>query len=116
MDSAAGGLGSVTDERNGNVRVTLDGETEVLRPPSEKDVDKQMIVDCGGCSRARDSRRESSRADPPLLGTAPPPDHPLSAQERDERRSASADDKEARALEVLVGGDFETDDDPTARY
>jgi hypothetical protein len=45
MDSAAGGLGSVTDERNGNVRVTLDGETEVLRPPSEKDVDKQMIVD-----------------------------------------------------------------------
>jgi hypothetical protein len=49
-------------------------------------------------------------------GTAPPPDHPLSAQERDERRSASADDKEARALEVLVGGDFETDDDPTARY
>ncbi len=38
-------VGSVTEERNGNVRVTLGGETEVLRPPREKDVDKQTIVD-----------------------------------------------------------------------
>jgi hypothetical protein len=38
-------VGSVTEERNGNVKVTLGGETEVLRPPREKDVDKQTIVD-----------------------------------------------------------------------
>jgi hypothetical protein len=38
-------VGSVTEERNGNVEVTLGGETEVLRPPREKDVDTQMIVD-----------------------------------------------------------------------
>ena len=38
-------VGSVTEEHNGNVRVTLGGETEVLRPPIEKDVDKQTIVD-----------------------------------------------------------------------
>jgi hypothetical protein len=38
-------LGSVTEEPNGNVKVTLGGETEVLRPPREKDVDRQMIVD-----------------------------------------------------------------------
>jgi hypothetical protein len=38
-------VGSVTEERNGNVRVTLGGETEVLRPPRGKDVDKGTIVD-----------------------------------------------------------------------
>jgi hypothetical protein len=38
-------VGCVSEERNGNVKVTLGGETEVLRPPREKDVDKQMIVD-----------------------------------------------------------------------
>jgi len=38
-------VGSVTEERNGNVEVTLGGETEVLRPPRDKDVDRQMIVD-----------------------------------------------------------------------
>lgn len=38
-------VGSVTEEHNGNVKVTLGGETEVLRPPREKDVDKQTIVD-----------------------------------------------------------------------
>jgi hypothetical protein len=38
-------VGSVTEEHNGNVKVTLGGETEMLRPPREKDVDKQMIVD-----------------------------------------------------------------------
>jgi hypothetical protein len=38
-------VGSVTEERNGNLMVTLGGETEVLRPPRGKDVDKQMIVD-----------------------------------------------------------------------
>jgi hypothetical protein len=38
-------VSSVTEERNGNVKVTLGGETEVLRPPREKDVDKQTIGD-----------------------------------------------------------------------
>jgi hypothetical protein len=38
-------VGSVTEERNGNVKVTLGRETEVLQPPREKDVEKQRIVD-----------------------------------------------------------------------
>jgi type II secretory pathway component HofQ len=38
-------VGTVTEEHNGNVKVTIGPETEVLRPPREKDVDKQMIVD-----------------------------------------------------------------------
>jgi hypothetical protein len=38
-------VGSVTEEHNGNVKVTLGGQTEVLRPPREKDVDKQTVVD-----------------------------------------------------------------------
>ena len=38
-------MGSVEEEDNGNLRVTLGGETEVLRPPREKDIDKQTIVD-----------------------------------------------------------------------
>lgn len=38
-------VGSVTEERNGNVKVQLGGETEVLRRPPDKDVDKQTIVD-----------------------------------------------------------------------
>lgn len=38
-------VGSVTEEDNGNVTVTLGNETEVLRPPRDKDVDVQQIVD-----------------------------------------------------------------------
>jgi hypothetical protein len=38
-------IGSVTEEDNGNVRVALGDETEVLRRPHGKDVDEQMIVD-----------------------------------------------------------------------
>jgi len=38
-------VGSVTEKHNGNVEVTLGNETEVLRPPREKDVDTQTIVD-----------------------------------------------------------------------
>jgi len=38
-------VGTVTEEHNGNVKVTLGDETEVLRPPREKDVDKDLIVD-----------------------------------------------------------------------
>ena len=38
-------IGAVTEERDGNLVVTLGGETEVLRRPDGKDVDEQMIVD-----------------------------------------------------------------------
>jgi hypothetical protein len=38
-------LGAVTEERNGKLKVELGGETEVLQPPDDKDVDRQMIVD-----------------------------------------------------------------------
>ena len=38
-------VGSVTEEHNGNVKITLGSETEVLRPPREKDVDKETIVE-----------------------------------------------------------------------
>ena len=47
--------------------------------------------------------------------SAPPPDHPLSAQERDEERQSSAADEKARVLESLTGGDFDPDDDPADR-
>ena len=48
--------------------------------------------------------------------SAPPPDHPLSAEERDEDQSKSADDEKARVLESFAGGtDFDPDDGPTAR-
>jgi hypothetical protein len=38
-------IATVTEEHNGKLEVTLGGETEVLQPPRDKDVDKQMIVD-----------------------------------------------------------------------
>ncbi|MGZ4335033.1 MAG: type II toxin-antitoxin system HicA family toxin [Gaiellaceae bacterium] len=38
-------VGTVEEEHNGKVRVTLGDETEVLQPQREKDVDGQMIVD-----------------------------------------------------------------------
>lgn len=38
-------VGAIADAPNGNVKVTLGGETEVLRPPPEKDIDRQLIVD-----------------------------------------------------------------------
>ena len=38
-------LGSVTQERNGKLKVELGGEVEVLTPPRGKDVDRQTIVD-----------------------------------------------------------------------
>ena len=46
--------------------------------------------------------------------SAPPADHPLSAQERDEERWSSADDEKARVLDSLAGGSFDPDD-PAAR-
>jgi len=38
-------VGTTTQEHNGKVKVELGGETEVLQPPNDKDVDRQMIVD-----------------------------------------------------------------------
>jgi hypothetical protein len=38
-------VGTVTEEHNGKLRVTLGGETEVLEPPRGKDVDVEMLVD-----------------------------------------------------------------------
>jgi hypothetical protein len=38
-------LGTTTREPNGKVKVELGGQTEVLRPPDGKDVDRQLIVD-----------------------------------------------------------------------
>lgn len=39
------GIGTVAEEHNGKLRVTLGPETEVLHRPRGKDVDTQMIVD-----------------------------------------------------------------------
>jgi hypothetical protein len=38
-------VGTATAEHNGKLKVTLGGETEVLQPPREKDIDQQLIVD-----------------------------------------------------------------------
>ncbi len=38
-------IGSASEEPNGALRVTLGGETEVLRRPHGKDIDVQMVVD-----------------------------------------------------------------------
>ena len=38
-------VGTTTQEPNGKVKVELGGQTEVLQPPNDKDVDRQMIVD-----------------------------------------------------------------------
>ena len=38
-------VGTVIEEHNGKVKVTLGSETEVLQPPRDKDIDKQLIVD-----------------------------------------------------------------------
>jgi hypothetical protein len=38
-------VGTVDEEHNGKVRVTLGGETEVFQPPRDKDADAQTIVD-----------------------------------------------------------------------
>jgi hypothetical protein len=38
-------VGTTTEEHNGKVRVTVGPETEVLRPPHDKDIDEQTLVD-----------------------------------------------------------------------
>lgn len=38
-------LGTVTEEHNGKVRVTVGGMSEVFQPPREKDVDEELLSD-----------------------------------------------------------------------
>jgi hypothetical protein len=38
-------VGTTTQEPNGKLKVELGGQTEVLQPPTGKDVDRQLIVD-----------------------------------------------------------------------
>ncbi|HLX18983.1 MAG TPA: hypothetical protein VKR23_02420 [Gaiellaceae bacterium] len=38
-------VGTVDQEHNGRLRVTLGSETEVFDPPRDKDIDEQMAVD-----------------------------------------------------------------------
>ena len=38
-------LGTVTEEHNGKVRVTVGGVSEVFQPPGEKDVDEELLSD-----------------------------------------------------------------------
>jgi hypothetical protein len=38
-------VGTAVQQHNGKVKVTIGTETEVMRPPRGKDVDKQTIVD-----------------------------------------------------------------------
>ena len=38
-------VGTTTQEPNGKVKVELGGETQVLQPPDDKDVDRQTILD-----------------------------------------------------------------------
>ena len=38
-------VGTATQEPNGKVKVELGGETQVLQPPDDKDVDRQTILD-----------------------------------------------------------------------
>ena len=38
-------VGTTTREPNGKVGVELGGETKVLHPPDDKDLDRQLIVD-----------------------------------------------------------------------
>ncbi len=38
-------LGTVTEEHNGKVTVTVGGESEVFQPPRGKDVDEELLSD-----------------------------------------------------------------------
>jgi hypothetical protein len=38
-------LGTVTEEHNGKVRVTVGAVSEVFQPPREKDVDEELLSD-----------------------------------------------------------------------
>jgi hypothetical protein len=41
-------VGTVSEEHDGKLKVTLGDRTEMLRPPHGKDVDPQMLVDVRG--------------------------------------------------------------------
>jgi hypothetical protein len=41
-------VGSVSEERDGTLRVTIGDQKQVFRPPHSKDVDQQMMVDLRG--------------------------------------------------------------------
>ena len=38
-------IGTVDEEHNGKLKVTLGPETEVFTPPEDKDIDRQTLVD-----------------------------------------------------------------------
>ena len=38
-------VGTVTEEQNGKVTVTVGGVSEVFHPPREKDVDEELLSD-----------------------------------------------------------------------
>jgi len=38
-------LGTVTEEHNGKLKVTIGGVSEVIQPPREKDVDEELLSD-----------------------------------------------------------------------
>ena len=38
-------IGTVTEEHNGKLKVEIGPETEVFTPPSDKDIDRQTLVD-----------------------------------------------------------------------
>lgn len=38
-------IGTVTEEHNGKLKVEIGPETEVLTPPTDKDIDRQTLVD-----------------------------------------------------------------------
>jgi hypothetical protein len=43
--SLLGAIGTVTEQANGKVKVTIGPETEVLHPPRGKEIDTQMVTD-----------------------------------------------------------------------
>lgn len=43
--SLLGAIGTVVEEHNGKLKVTLGPETEVLSRPRGKDIDEQMVID-----------------------------------------------------------------------
>ena len=45
MVSLLEAVGTVTEEHNGKLKITLGSETETLRAPHGKDIDQQLIVD-----------------------------------------------------------------------
>jgi hypothetical protein len=38
-------IADATEERHGKLKVTLGSETEVLRPPHGKDIDREMVAE-----------------------------------------------------------------------